>query len=197
MATLDGCAVNSEMTNLWHDTSLSPGSIHNVFVVAIRKDPVRRRAWEDAFVKELTARGVTATSSFRLYADAPPDTDQVIEAVRKNGYDAVLVSTRLPDQETSRQIEGAVRREQMTSQDYYGNFHSYWVTVHDPAYTETDRIIQVQTDIWSTGGDGGHLVWSATLRTLESMSRSTVAKTVAKDIMPVMEKQGLVAKQDK
>ena len=74
-----GCASNSEIVNVWHDTTLPSGSIHNVLVVGIRKDPVRRRAWEDAFVTGLASRGVTATSSYRLYPEAPPDTQQVIE----------------------------------------------------------------------------------------------------------------------
>jgi hypothetical protein len=187
-----GCAVNSEVINVWHDASLPAGSIHNLLVVAIRKDPVRRRAWEDAFVTGLAARGVTATSSYRLYPDAPPDTEQVIEAVRKNGYGAVLTSIRLPNEATSTYIPGTVRQQRVSSEDYYGRFHSYWVTVQDPGYTETDNIIQVQTDVWVVTPGGGRLVSSNTLRTLESMTGRTVDKAVSREILPELERQGMV-----
>jgi hypothetical protein len=192
-----GCASNSEMINVWHDTSLAPGSIHNMFVVGIRKDPVRRRAWEDAFVTGLAARGVTATSSYRLFPEAPPDTQQVIEAVRRNGYDAVLTSIRLPDEATSRYIPGAIRQQQVTSQDYFGRLHSYWVSVQDPGYTETDNVIRVQTDVWAITPDGGRLVSSGTLRTLEFVAGRTVDRAVSKEILPELERQGVVPERAK
>jgi hypothetical protein len=187
-----GCAVNSEMTNLWRDPTLAPGTVHNVLVVGIRKDAVRRRMWEDAFANALTERGITATSSYRLFPQALPDTQDVVDAVRAHGYDAVLTSLRLPDQTMTQYVPGTVRPEQVTSLDYYGRFHSYWVGVQDPGYTETDTIIRLQTDVWATARNGGHLIWSGTLRTLESPSGRTAERAVTRDIMPEMEKQGVV-----
>jgi hypothetical protein len=192
-ATLvSGCAVNSEMTLLWRDPTLAPGSVRNVLVVGIRKDAVRRRKWEDAFVSALTLRGVTATASYRLFPQAPPDTQDVVDAVRTHGYGAILTSLRLPDQTTTAFVPGTVRPEQVASWDYYGRFHSYWVGVQDPGYTETDTIIQLQTDVWAIAPNGGHLVWSGTLRTLESANNQTVEHAVDRNIMPEMEKQGVV-----
>jgi hypothetical protein len=197
LASASGCAVQSEMTNVWRDPTMTAGSVHNVLVVAIRKDPVRRRNWEDAFVEELALRGVSATPSYRRFAGALPDTDQVLEAVRKDGFDAVLTSSRLPDEATSHFVPGQVREEQVYSPDYYGyrRFHSYWVSVQDPGYTETDTIIQLRTDLWSTARDGGHLVWSGTLRALESVTGRTVKKSVTDEIVPQMEKQGAIPRR--
>jgi hypothetical protein len=194
LAGTAGCAAQSEMTNLWKDPSFTSGPVHNVFVVAIRKDPVRRRRWEDAFVKELTARGVTATPSYTVFPEASPDTQQVIDAVRKNSYDAVLSSVRLPDETTTTYVPGTIRQVPVTVQDYYGRLHSRWVMVQDPGYTETDKIIQVQTDLWSTAGDSGRLIWSGTLRTLDSVN---LDKAVSKEILPQLEKQGVVPKKAK
>jgi hypothetical protein len=194
LMTAAGCAAQSEMTDLWRDPSFTSGPMHNVLIVALRKDPVRRRLWEDAFAKQLGARGVAATSSYQLFQGGLPDTQQVIEAVQKNGYDAVLVSIRLPNQTTRTFVPGAVRREAVTTQDFYGGFHSYWRDVQDPGHTETDEIRQVQTEIWATG-DSGRLIWSSTLRTLESVSNRTMETAVSKDILPVLERQGLIPKK--
>jgi hypothetical protein len=132
MMTTAGCAAQTEMTDLWRDPAFTAGPLHNVFVVALRKDPVRRRMWEDAFTRELGARGLTATSSYQLFPAASPDSQEVIEAVRKNGYDAVIVSVRLPDETTTTYVPGAVRRESVTVQDFYGTFHAYWRDVQAP-----------------------------------------------------------------
>lgn len=187
-----GCAAETQMTDLWHDESLAPGSIHTVLVIGLRKNPVRRRVWEDAFVKDLTARGITATASYTIFADASPDTQDVIDAVRKSSYDAVLTSVRLPDQEVAHFVPGLVRPLEVNSTDYYGRFHTHWVSVQDPGYTETDTIIGVQTDVWATSPGTGHLVWSGTLRTVESINPHSVDHAVAAYIMPEMEAQKLV-----
>jgi len=194
LAVAAGCAAQGEMTNLWRDPTLTSGSIHKVFVVAIRKDPVRRRAWEDAFAGALTARGVAATASYHTFGEAAPDTQDVIDVVRRDGYDAVLVSTRLPDEETSRHVPGEYRQEQISDRNFYGygRFHSYWVSVQDPGYTETDTIIRLQTDIWSTVRGRDHLVWSGTLSTLESVTCRTARRAVDDEIVPELVKQGVV-----
>jgi hypothetical protein len=191
LTLLSGCAAQTQMTNVWRDSALAPASLDNVLVVAVRKDPVRRRTWEDAFVAALAKRGVTATASYRLSPDAVPDTADVIAAVREHRYAAVLTSARLPDQTESTYVPGAFHAEEVMSRDYYGRFHSRWVTVGEPGYTETDTVVRVQTDVWSTAPGNGRLVWSGTLRTLESMSGGTVEKAVTRFIMPEMDQQGV------
>jgi hypothetical protein len=194
-----GCAAQGEMAQMWRDPTLVPGSIHKVFVVAVRKDAVRRRAWEDAFASALTARGVTATASYTYFEQANPDTQQVIDFVRKGGYDAVLISSRLPDEETSKRVAGEYRQQEVYAPNYYGygRFHSYWVSVQDPGYTETDTIIRLQTDVWANEGNGGHLVWSGTLSALESVSGRTIKRAVDDAIMPELVKQGVVPRKSR
>ena len=145
----------------------------------------------------LSARGVVATASYKLFAYAAPDTEQMIEAARQNDYDGVLTSMRLPNEATNRYVPGALRQQREMSQDYYGRLHSYWVTVQDPGYTETDTIIRIQTDVWTTTEGGGRLIWSGTLRTLESVTGRTIAEAVSKEIMPELEKHGVVRAADK
>jgi hypothetical protein len=188
---LTGCASQIAMTDVWKDQSFTSGPLRNVLVVAVRKDPVRRRLWEDAFAQELRLRGVTATPSYQLFPDAPPDTQDVIEAVRRNGHDAVLSSVRLPNETRATYVPGIMRRQPVTVVDYLGRFHTYLEDVQDPGHTEIDEVRLIQTDIWTTS-DGGRLIWSGTLRTLESVNRNAVDTAVSKDIMPELEKQRLV-----
>lgn len=194
LALSAGCAAQSEMTNVWRDASLAPASLRNVLVVGIRKDPVRRRAWEDAFVAALSKRGVKATASYRQFESAPPDTGQVVGSIRAHGYDAVLTSVRLADDSETRYVPATYRNEPMSSRDYYGRFHSRWIVVQEPGYEETDTIIQVQTDVWSTAAGRGRLVWSGTLRTLETVNGGLVEKAVDDWIMPRLEKQNVFPK---
>ena len=63
--------------------------------------------------------------------------------------------------------------------------------MQDPGYTETDTIVQVQTDLWSTGPDDGRLVWSGTLRTLEAINQGSAVRAVNEEILPELQKQGV------
>lgn len=190
-----GCAAQSQMTEVWREPSIAANPIHNVLVVGIRRDPVRRRLWEDALVGALRARGVTANPSYQQFADAPPDTEQVIAAVRSAGYDAVLTSVRLPDEVVSQYIPGETRLRQVRTRDYYGSFHRDWVNVQEPGYTETDVVVQVQTDVWATLPAPGRLIWSGTMRTLESVGNTTIDRVVTEKIMPELEKHQMVPRR--
>ena len=70
-ALLEGCS-QSQMTELWKDPSYTEGSLKKVFTIAVRKDPVRRRIWEDAFVEELKAHGVPAIASYTMFPSVVP-----------------------------------------------------------------------------------------------------------------------------
>jgi len=192
VALVMGCAAQSQMTDVWREPSIAANPIHNVLVVGLRKDPVRRRLWEDALVAGLRARGVTATPSYQQFAAAPPDTEQVIAAVRSTAYDAVVTSVRLPDEVVSQYIPGETRVQEVRTRDYYGSFHRNWVNVQDPGYTETDVVVQVQTDVWATRPAPGRLVWSGTLRTLESVNNAAIGEIVSRKIMPELEKHQMV-----
>ena len=194
LAVTVGCAAQGRMTNVWHDPAMAPASLHKVYVVAVRKDAVRRRAWEDAFVEALARQGVSATASYRRFEDASPDTQQVIDVVNREGYDAVLTTTRLADQETSQRVQGQFRQQQFIARNEYGysRLHSYWVTVQDPDYIETDTIIRLQTDVWAVSAGGGHLVWSGTLNLLESVAGHTAKKAVDDAIVPQLVREGML-----
>ena len=190
------CAVNSELTDVWSDPSYHGIPAHNVLVIAVRREAVRRRLVEDAYAQALTARGVGVATSYHLFPQALPDTQDVIAAIQKNGYDAVLVTSRLESQPKTTYIPGALRRSPVTFQDYMGRFHTYWTTVEEPGYTETDSVRRFQTEMWTTR-EGGKLIWSGTLNTSEAPAPGGPAKAIDKYVLPALEKQGLVPKRPK
>jgi len=56
-----GCVSTSYLSNMWRDPSYQLGPMQNMLIVAMKKDPVRRRLWEDGFVAALGKHGVAAT----------------------------------------------------------------------------------------------------------------------------------------
>ena len=69
--------------------------LKKILVIAVRKDAVWRRIWEDAFVAEFSNDGVKAIASYNLFPNALPDTNQVAGAVQENEFDGILVNRPL------------------------------------------------------------------------------------------------------
>jgi hypothetical protein len=188
---LFGCANQARMTNMWNDTAFTQRPLHDVLVVAVRKDAARRRVWEDAFVADLKARGVAATASYTMFNDVP-DTDQVIAAVRDRNFGAVVASARLQSGEESQVVPGYVTKQaDLRYNPWTNRYHTYFKDVVVPGYVETTKIHRVRTDVWS----GGQLVWTGTLNVTGAPDPSLVQNNVSGKIDAEMAKIGLVSKR--
>jgi hypothetical protein len=189
-AILPGCAASS-LNNMWREPTYDAPDMKNVLVVALRPDPVRRRLWEDAFVRALKARGTNATPSYSMWANAAPDTQQVIEAIRANGYDGVVVNSRLADGVETSWTPGYSRREAVTRQNpWTGAYYTAWQDIEVPARVETQTVANFQTDVWSTG-PGARLVWSGSDRTANNLDTDFINNRVLKVWVPEIAKSGI------
>jgi hypothetical protein len=105
-ALVAGCATMSRMTEktVLHEvqdaTVTATAPLGRVAVVAVERDAAARKAWEDAFVAKLAARGVASQAGQGLLAGAGNDADAivvdggpVIAAARQAGADAILFVT--------------------------------------------------------------------------------------------------------
>ena len=192
--TLGGCATGGGgFTTRWKDAEWSAPPFKNVYVVAMRPEATRRRIWEDGFAEGLARYGVQATPSYRRFPDAPPDTQQVIQEVRANKYDAVLVSARLPYGERVTEVPGYTTREPVDARDpFTGGYYTYYREVVNPARAEVDTLRQYRTDFWSAARTGGWLIWSATVETVEDINKATVRDLASKTIVDELSKVGIL-----
>ena len=95
-ALMTGCS-SSKLADIWsNDPAVQTPSLHWVLVISVGKNAEQRRIWEDAFSVELAKHNIAATPSYRLFPNGVPDTIQVMQYVRLNGFDGVLVSLWLP-----------------------------------------------------------------------------------------------------
>ena len=192
VALLSGCASSTRFTNLWKDPAWSQAPMKKVLVVALRKDPIRRRMWEDGLVAALARHGVAGTPSYPQFPEAAPDSQQVAAQVGANGYDGVMLSMRLPNQTQTTHIPGTTRMEPVTRRNpFVGGYSTYYREVQEPSRVEVDQVRLFQTDLWETRGEG-RLVWSGTVETLESVSTDMVKRIAAGHIVEEIASQGLV-----
>jgi hypothetical protein len=179
MGQMFGCA-SSSIVDKWHDPSFKAPPLCKMLVIAVRKDATKRRIWEDAFAGELVKHGVAATSSYGLFTDAPPDTNQVITTVQANGFDGILVILKLTTETNPHYVKGYVSMEPEDA--YTGPYwQRYWNTynvIEHPGYVDSQKVAYRAIDVTTTG-NGGRMIWSAKSRTADPDSVKDLQRGIA------------------
>jgi hypothetical protein len=191
-----GCA-SSNLVDIWHDASFKAPPLGKMLVIAVRKDATKRRIWEDAFAVELAKHGVTATTSYSLFPNAPPDTNQVIATVQTNGFDGILVVLRLPTETNKQYVEGYTTAEQdVRYKTYYGpywlRYGIYYDVIEHPGYIDSQTVDVRAIDVTTTG-NGGRLIWSATSKTPDPASVTDVQRGIVSLVMSGLEQRSIIS----
>jgi hypothetical protein len=174
-----GCVASSNLVDKWQDPSFNAPPLGKMLVIAVRKDATKRRIWEDAFAVELAKHSVAAISSYSLYPDAPPDTNQVIAAVQTNGFDGILVILRLQMETDKQYIQGYTTQIQdVRYSPYWNRYWTFYRDVVHPGYVDSQKVAMSAIDVTTTG-NGGRLIWSATSRTPDPGSVPDLQRGIA------------------
>jgi len=190
---LESCST-SILVDEWNDSSFHESPLNKILVIAIRKNPIQRRIWEDAFVSELSKKGVKATSSYILFPDALPDTNQVIETVQGNGFDGILVTHILKKESETHYMDSYVTSEGIVRYNPFLNTYStYFRDVEHSGYVDTSFVDRHAIEVWVIR-DKEHLIWGATSNTPEGNSMETVENIIADLVIPELSRYGIINK---
>jgi hypothetical protein len=193
-AMIAGCA-SSELVDIWSDSSFQSPPLNKMLVISVGKNAAQRRLWEDAFTVELTKHGVVATPSYRLFPEAVPDTDQVIQAVKVNGFDGILLARWLPPEMNSQYKEGYVTGEQRMIYDRRRQrFVTYYREIAHPGYVDSQKVDIRAIDVWATKNEE-QIIWSATSKTPEPNSMQSVRPEIVKLVMSELTDRGIIASE--
>jgi hypothetical protein len=189
---ITGCS-SSELVNIWNDSSFQNPPMDKMLVIAVGKNMVMRRIWEDAFCAELGKHKVTATPSYRLFPDAVPDTNQVNQIVQSKGYDGILLTRRLPTETKAQYQPGYVTQEQNMRYDRSRDrFVTYYRNIEHRGYVDSQKIYIRAIDVWSTMNDG-QMIWSATSETMEQSSDQSPQSEIVSLVLKELTKQKIIA----
>jgi hypothetical protein len=194
LSLMCGCA-SSTLVDKWHDPSFKAPPLSKMLVIAVRKEATKRRIWEDAFTGELVKHGVAATSSYSLFPDAPPDTNQVITTVQANGFDGILVVLRLPKETNTHYVQGYTTvEENVNSLSYWQRYGTYYREIEHPGYVDSQTVAICAIDVTTTG-NGGRMIWSAKSRTPDPGSLPDAQRGIAGLVISELAQQSIISSQ--
>ena len=189
------CSSSLHLTNVWVDPSYKLGPMKSLLVISINKDPVKRRLWEDAFASELTQHGVVVTPSYRLFSGAPPDTNQITDAVARDKYSGVVFVSPLPTQTQSTMVQPYVSSEPVTRYNPWRDMYSTrYVQVMHPGYVQTSKVVGHEVDVWSASGKE-QMVWSATCTITDPVSYEQVYNETINAIVHQLARAAIISSE--
>jgi hypothetical protein len=190
---MSGCA-STQLVNVWKDPAYQAAPLKKIMVIAMRKDQLRRRMWEDNFVSALKEDkvGTIAIPSYQLFPNDIPDTLAIAEKTQKEGFDGVLVVSRVERSQIKTDVPGYVAEEPVTVyRRRWGTYATRWETVYHPGYTDVQKVFSVRTDLLLPAEDG-RLVWSATSKDINPGSPQQFRNAVSDLVMDKLAKEGLI-----
>ena len=191
MIFIESCST-SVLVDVWNDTSFHESPLKKILIIAIRKSPVQRRIWEDVFVGALSKHNVNATSSYHLFPDVLPDTNQVIQTVQEKGFDGILVTRILHKDTETHYVESYVTTEMKTRYNPFRKIYStYFHDVQHPGRVDSQSIERRTIEVWVIRNKE-RLIWGATSNTPERNSVEAVQNDIADLVIPELVRNAII-----
>jgi hypothetical protein len=166
-----------------------------VYVIAMRKDPTRRRLAEDAFVAGLAQSGVESKQSYRDFPDAVPDTLQIQTSFGQGAFDGIIAVSALEPTTQTTYVRGYVTTTSYVRWNpFFQRYMVYYRNIYQPGYVETSQIVRHQVDVW-TPTNGGTLVWTGVSESVDPASLNAINQGMVNRVIPELQKQGFLPKK--
>jgi hypothetical protein len=165
----------------------------NILVIGVSKQSVRKKLFEDEFVRQLNARGVSATQSYSIFSsDGMLKKDLVLSKIRDMGIDTFLI-TRMVDKKTKETyVPGTVYdyTPPRAHRSWHGYYASSYGAIYDPGYTIKNEVVVLETNLYDAKSE--ELIWSAMTETFIEGSGDKLVKDFIKLIVKSLSDNNLL-----
>lgn len=197
LVAMSGCASPVTMASQWKDSSLDIPPLQKVFVVVVSKDAMRRRIWEETFVRELKARGAQAVASYTLYPDRVPNEEDLKGSLGNQGYDGLLATYYRGNQEVSTYVPPtSTMQPDLVYDPWWGRYTTVYNEVYTEGYTETDLINSYEITIWTPHKPNRETpYWSSIVELTNPATTQDNSDRIVGKVMEALESDLVVSKR--
>jgi len=176
----------TRMTQRWVVPDVANYKFDHILTICVVKDESVRQSVEDAMAARVKKGNALPSYNILVEADLR-DKEQAKTKILKMGFDGAVIMRPLRVEDRVNYVPGSYPA-------YYGSFWGYygwaWPALYTPDYVYTDKIIQVETTIFSIKDD--KLLWTSLSETTNPESARDVVLGIAKEISKELRKRGLV-----
>lgn len=188
----------SSLSGSWKNPEYR-GHLGKVYVIGVAKQEINRRLFEDEFSRSLQAHGVVGISSYKDLPSADIDQQAVIERVRANEADSVLmarmIGKRTEEVVTPGRITGySTGPYGYAPSPYYQNWGSYYARRYEATYeppTVTQyQVATIEANLYDARTS--ELIWSAQLETVVDANLQKLVEDFVKTVVTDLKRQNLL-----
>jgi len=198
MAGLLAACATTKVTNVWYEKGHPP--VRKVLVLGVAESDRDRRLFEDALVQALNQDGVAAEPAHRvIQATGKPTKQLLLDAVRKHGYDAVMI-TRVVGVDEQSYYYPPSNTYNYLPPPTYRDMWSYYPRVYDsysttPGYSVKVQTVRLESNLYDAGTT--KLIWSAASDLYDPRSEDLkkVFSELANRFLRSLEEAGLVPRK--
>ena len=182
---------STSVDDTWTAPDVSKIHFNKIMVMATFPDGATRRAAEDAFKAQIT-RAECITSYSLLGADTDlKDVTKVTAALKAAGVDGMVVMRPVSDKKEITYVPGSIYpMPYRTFRGYYNQSYALRPFFYEPGQFVTDRIVQIETNIYEAAGE--RLIWSASTTTTNPGNVPALIKDAAAAIRAELVKEKLI-----
>jgi hypothetical protein len=192
-----GCT-STKINHAWKDPSVQETSFKNIIVIGIlegKKKKGLRLSFESHLTEDLKEAGYKATASTDVYglkSFEGKSEDEIIELLKKDGYDAAITIAMLDVTREQNYVRGQV--------DYwpggiyfsrFGRYYSYWYNrVYTPGYYVTNTTYLVEGNLFDIQKD--RLIFNAQTETMDPASIDNMAHRISRSLIKSMKEKKIL-----
>jgi hypothetical protein len=190
------CATTA-FESTWKSPDAKPLQLRGrkVAAVFVSRDPMLRRVAEDAMAKEITARGAMGVAAYTFLSDSEVRDREAAQAKAASLGFAAAAVMRVVGRQTQYVHEPPhVIWARPPYRRIWGDYWGWgWGTVWAPGYLREERIVKVETLVYSLEDD--QLVWAGVSRTFEPLRIEDFIADLAVAVSEEMARDGLIAER--
>ncbi len=192
---IHACSTTANLKNVWFDKQYTGAPLKNVMIIAVTKNTLNRRIFEDALVSQFGQNGIKASASYRVFPGVDKLSKQLIsEKAKTLNLDSIIVTTIT-----------AIENEELyyppvtsyaTPLPYYYNIWTYYPQVYQKHHTHGYKInyenVKLESNLYQP--DSGKLLWSTQTKIFDLKSRNikTLSESLAWEFIQSMRKAKLI-----
>lgn len=190
-----GCA-STKLVSSWTQEGFSGAALKKVLVLAVVKEDLQRRLYEDSFVEKLQAEGVDAVASYTLVANLDGGKEQnkqrIQQAVKSSAADSVLIATLVGVEKNEQYVAAPPVYIPQRGGAYgmYGYYGRSYEMIYHPGYTIENTTVKLNTTVFRTETE--EMLWAGDTRSYNPTSVRTVIEDNINVISAAMKKDGLI-----
>ena len=189
-------AASTKLVMSWKNPGYTNPKFHRMLVLGMSDKTEIRANFEDALSSKIARPGIETIPGNQILLRPEGSTvnlDYIKTQVRSNHVDAVIVSRLVKVDKNIKYVPG---QTYYLPYPYYGTFYGYYGAIYQqvytPGYLREEKKVRIETNLYSTTGAEGELVWTAISDTFDPSSATKAIDGVVKLVVKELEKEKLI-----